>query len=157
VAGLVADGRKTVDRVQAGRAADHLDFLAFHPGGFCKALRQIASGQGSEANIDELQQMLDSSAEDVQRRVYALHAYRDTVRRNCGADAGIQMAHILDGPEGKFQIRYDIMGLVQMARSGSSLAAQKSHAENILKSISKFNDEYVKLHDLIFPPRGAPR
>lgn len=158
-AGLIDGGVKFLRRRKAGHAADDLNDIAFAPGsGFYGPLRLIAAGNGTTADVDKLERLLNDTAEGVVQRVRALENYRDTVRRNCGAQAGRKLDDLLDGPDGKFVIRYEIEGLVHMIRDNRTTKTdQKAQAQNTIDKITAFNTQLMELHDLIFPPRGAPK
>lgn len=158
VAGLVGDGAKIIQRQHAGRAVGNLDAIAFAPDGFCGPLMRIGNGNESAAEYDELERLLGDSAAEVADRLRSLRKYRETLRINCGAKICQKFDEMLDGPAGKFIIRYEIEGLVHMYNNKNT---EKEHrqvqANRVLDMIASFNNELAELHDTIFPPRGAPR
>lgn len=145
-------------RHKAGKAAASLDGLHFAPGGFRRALQNVADGCSTGTDIDALDAFHKQTGPAVQEDIKSLRGYRDVLRRLCGATASAKLDEILDGPNGKFVIRYEIEGLVHMARSGRcSPADLQQQASRILDLIERFNAALVELHDTIFPPSGAPR
>jgi len=158
---LFALGGKGVDRVKrhrAKKAADNVDALHFPPTGFRRPLEKIASGQSSVADVDALDSFYRDTSPSVANAVHALKAYRDVVRKQCGARASAKLEQLLDGPDGKFSIRYYIQNLVEMIRCGRySDADVQALARTILTMIDEFNDKLIDLHDMIFPPTGVPR
>lgn len=155
--GFVVDGVNLIRRNRAGKAAADLDYMGFPPHGFLRSLSKIASGQGSTADGEKLQSILDATADGVTSRLGALGNYRETVRKDCGAAAGAKLDAILHGPEGKFVIRYEIEGLIHMVRDGKPPADQSAQAKSIIEKIAAFNEHLIELHDSILPPRGAPK
>lgn len=157
-AGIGRDGADLLRRRRAGAAASDLDSIAFPPRGFCRSLQRIATGQGTDADVDELERRLKATAEEVADRVQGLRRYKPVVREQCGAAAGRKLIDLMDGPDGKFVIRYEIEGLISTWRGGRSTKADnEQQAAKVLAMISSFNDKLIELHDVIFPPRGAPR
>ncbi len=151
--GIVRDGMDLLRRRNARVAAGDLDGIAFPPGGFCHSLAIIGTGKGTAAQFDELARILNATAEDVAERIDGLRKYRDTVREQCGAAVAARLLNLLDGPDGKFVIRYEIEGLIDMGRRGKPNTQEQ--AIRILGMISEFNDKLIELHDVILPPRGA--
>ena len=155
--GLGAKGANQLRRRKAGKAADNLHSLHFPPGGFRAPLENIAAGKGSAADIDVLAAFYEQTSSAVVGGVQALHAYVDIVRKQCGAGVSEKLVELLEGPDGKFVIRYEIEGLVHMARGGRSTNADlQAQAKRILEMIAAFNAKLNDLHDTIFPPTGAP-
>jgi hypothetical protein len=145
-------------RHKAGKAAASLDGLHFGPGGFRIALQKVTDGRSTGDATDALEAFYQNTGPAVQQDIQSLRGYRDTVRRLCGASASSKLEEIIDGPNGKFVIRYEIEGLVHMARGGRcSQTDLREQAAKILGLIERFNEALVDLHDTIFPPAGAPR
>jgi len=158
VMGITGQALDRLRRWKASQAATNFDSITFPPRGFCRHLQQIAAGRGTDADVDALARRLEATTEEVTARVQGLRKYEDTIRAHCGAAAAHKLREMLDGAEGKFVIRYEIEGLVHMWRGGrSSKDDVKEQAIKILELISRFNDNLINLHDLVFPPRGAPR
>lgn len=151
-------GARRFQRRKAGKAAETLHGLHFPPGGFRGPLENIAAGKSNAADIDALGYFYEETSPEVVDGVQALHAYVDVVRKQCGAGASANLVELLDGPDGKFVIRYEIEGLVHMARGGNSTQSDLSaQAQKILQMIAAFNARLIDLHDTIFPPSGAPK
>lgn len=156
--GICTDGVDLLRRRRARSAAGQLSDIGFPPGGFCKPLGAVARGGGSDADVDELARLFDETSERVAERVHDLRAYRSVVREQCGAAAGNSLDKLLDGPNGKFVIRWEIEGLVHMWRDGRAGPERcREQAARVLSMIDAFNEDLATLHDAIFPPRGAPR
>lgn len=157
VAGVVNDGLGFRRRWKAGQAADDLDGISFPAGGFRRPLMKIASGTGSPSDVDDLEQLLHITAEKITVRIDALRKCRDDVRRTHGAAVGHSLSNIIDGPDGKFVIRYEIEGLISIIRNGCDIHRQQDQAGHILEMIDNFNANLVELHDMIFPPQQRPK
>lgn len=158
VAGFCSDGVDLLRRRRARNAAGDLADIGFPPGGFCKPLGLISRGEGCDADVDELSRLFEDTSGRVAERVQELKAYRNVVREQCGAAAGNSMDWLLDGPAGKFVIRWEIEGLVHMWRDGRAGPERcREQATRILGIIDSFNEDLASLHDAIFPPRGSPR
>jgi hypothetical protein len=104
-----------------------------------------------------LDQLIGNTAEVVNTSVQALRKYRGAIRENCGLAAATRLDHLLDGPAGKFEIRYAIGALIHNYRRGSKRDDLAAQAAEILGMIDQFNLELIELHDLVLPPRDAPR
>jgi len=151
-------GANRFHRYKASKAAQTLHGLHFPPGGFREPLERIAIREGSAADIEVLAAFYDETSPAVVQGVQALHAYVDVVRKQCGAGASAKLEELLDGPDGKFVIRYEIDGLVHMARGGhASKSDLQEQARKILQMIAGFNAKLIDLHDTMFPPTGAPK
>src|SRR4051794_16845331 len=114
---LFAIGEKGASRFyrhKARKAADSLNVLQFRPRGFRAPLESIAAGKIDTSDVDALASFSGETSQVVVNRVQALYAYLDVVRHQCGAAASAQLEELLDGPDGKFVIRYEIEGLVHM-------------------------------------------
>ena len=153
---VIRDGMQALARRRARGAASDLDVLSFQPGGFLRHLRRIAAGEGTTEDVAALDEFTHETADEVSEKIHTLRKYRDTVREQCGQDAANKLSNVIDGPAGKFVIRYEIAGLAQMWRDGKQ-ADCPAQATKILAMIAEFNDELAGLHDAIFPPRGAPK
>jgi hypothetical protein len=115
---LLGKAVKVARRHKAGKAAASLDGLHFGPGGFRRALLNVADGRTTSAAIDALEVFYRETGPAVQQDIQSLREYREVVRKLCGASASSKLEEIIDGPNGKFAIRYEIEGLVHMARGG---------------------------------------
>lgn len=156
-AGLAGDGLAYIKRRKARERAIDLDYLGFEPNGFLRPLTRIAAGRRIPSDFDELDQLRGDTAEGVTQRVQALRGYRATIRENCGLAAAHRLDKILDGPAGKFLIRYEIDALVDRFRGGANREELISRATSILDLVGDFNQQLTELHDLMLPPRGAPK
>jgi hypothetical protein len=114
-AGIGREGADLLRRRRVGAAASNLDDVAFPPGGFCRLLLRIEAGRGTDDDIDELERRLGATAKEVTDRVRGLREYKRKFREQCGAAAGQKLLNLLDGPDGKFVIRYEIEGLERIA------------------------------------------
>lgn len=133
-----------------------MDDIAFGPDGFCRHLRAIAEGKSKPADIDALEAFYRETSTRVVESVARLRQYREAVREQCGRRAAEELSNLIDGPNGKFVIRYEIEALVDMCRDRKNPEAILKQTSSISAKIEAFNDQLTKVHDTIFPPRGAP-
>lgn len=155
--GLANDGVNQVLRHEARQRADDLAFLAFPVGGFLAPLSRVAAGRMDEGNIDDLKHRLDDTSDEVQQRVLDLRRYDEVVRENCGMAAAQKYQALIDGPGGKYAIRYDIENLVLGFREGRTPEMIAEEARSVIDRIDGFNTALIELQDTIPPPRGAPQ
>lgn len=157
ITGLIGDGVNLLRRHRAGGTADNLHNLSFRAGGgFMAPLLRIADGEGSTEDANQLDKLLRNSAEMVSDKVAALAKYEAVVRRDLGEAAVPEFMGLIHDSGGKFVIRWEIEGLVFLVRDGKALNRQKAQAERVIVMIEEFNQRLSKLHDRIYPPRGAP-
>lgn len=155
--GIGKDGANVVRRHRASTAAANLDYLSFQPDGFSRHLQRIADGKGTNADAEALSAFSNQTADGVVQKIRALRGYRDNVRQQCGRDAADKLSNLIDGPNGKFAIRYEIEGLFHMWGDGKDPPLLADQASRILRMIETFNADLTAMHDTIFPPRGAPK
>ncbi|MCT4654408.1 MAG: hypothetical protein N4A65_01225 [Cohaesibacter sp.] len=155
--GLIDSGKNLLAVHRAEKTADGLDYISFKSGNFLTHLDNIAKGHCTEEDFDSLRRLLGATAEGVQTKILALRKSGESVRKTCGASASHKLDQLLDGPYGKFVIRYEIEGLVQMHEDGKHGEAVQLQARNIIGKIDEFNRELIALHDTVFPPKRIER
>jgi hypothetical protein len=130
-------------------AAKKLDYLRFHEGGMIKQLRVIASGEFSEADIDELQNELRATADGVDDAIAMLSDYRDAIREQLSLKTAIVLEDIIAGDDGKNTIRQFLFEISHHGPLDNEHYRKgvQANAIHVLRKIDVLNRNIIDLHD----------
>jgi hypothetical protein len=140
-------------------AAKNLDYLRFPEGGIVKQLRLIAAGEFSETDTKELEEQLNATADGVGHAIATLTGYRNAIREQLSLETAIVLEQIINGENGKNNIRRLLFSITRDGRSDDERARKwvQVNAIRVLRKIDILNRNIIDLHDSLIEGKKAKK
>jgi hypothetical protein len=135
-------------------AAAMLYGIAFKPGGMLDLLQKIKGGQATPETFDDLDRLLKTSEQRVQRNLVKLNKYSRTFREKFGFDAAIA----LEGNYSqKHYIREEIRKLVESSKNSGYYEEGyiEERANSLIDHILFINNSLRGAHEIILFHKGG--